>query len=73
MYFQAIRPKQSPEIMFAKLINTPITMVYWLGKQATVPDAISCSPILYNSTYDGADYQPSVLEAFLSPLWQIAY
>ena len=34
-------------------------IVYWPGKQATVPDALSHSPILHDSMDESADSQPS--------------
>ena len=42
-----------------ELVDTPIPIVYWPGKQATVPDALSCSPILRYSKDESADFQPS--------------
>ena len=40
-------------------MDSPIWIVYQLGKQATVPDELLRSPIFYDSMDKSADFQPS--------------
>ena len=56
-----MRPKQVPNTMFQELVDTPISIVYQPSKQAAVPNALSCSPILHDSMDKSADSQPSAV------------
>ena len=40
-----------------KFFDTPISIVYWPEKQATVPDALYCSPIHQDSMDESANSQ----------------
>ena len=50
---------------FQELIDTPISIAYLPGKQATVPDALSPSLILHESMDNSADYQLLVRSCFV--------
>ena len=60
-FFKQQNLNKSQTWWLQELVDTPIPIVYWHGKQTKVPNALSHSPILHESMDESADSQPSAL------------